>query len=69
MTKVSHQSSNVDWTDYDPDTQRLTVRFHSGKSYTYSGVRPAAYENLINADSVGRHLNVHIIPHHPAKAH
>jgi hypothetical protein len=69
MARVSHTSSNVDWTDYDEKGQKLTVRYHSGKTYTYDRVPAHKYENLMNAESVGQHLNVHIIPNHPARKH
>ena len=69
MARDKHTSSNVDWTEYDEATRRLTVRFHSGKTYTYDAVPPGAYSSLLDAESVGRHLNQHIIPNHQARRH
>lgn len=56
----SVSSSNVDAVGYDPDGERLYVRFHSGDIYEYHGVPKDVYEDLLAAPSVGRFLNYEI---------
>lgn len=47
------QSSNIDAVGYDPETQTLSVRFHSGDTFHYAGVPPGEYQDLISAGSIG----------------
>jgi hypothetical protein len=58
------QSSNVAAIAHDPNTRTLHVRFKSGHTYTYANVSADAHDDLVNADSVGKHLQQHIIGAH-----
>jgi hypothetical protein len=53
-------SSNVAGAGYDEDTRTLTVKFHSGKSYTFANVPESIYQGLLDADSAGKYFNAHI---------
>jgi lysyl-tRNA synthetase class 2 len=47
----------------------LTVRFHSGKTYSYLGVPAPLYRQLLAAESKGSFFNAYIrntFPHQPA---
>ena len=49
-------SSNIDSVGYDPETQRLTVRFRTGKTYHYNGVDSRTFDELMKAESKGKFL-------------
>ena len=49
-------SSNIAAVDYDADTLTLTIQFKSGRSYSYAHVPAGEYQNLLNAQSVGRYF-------------
>ena len=46
--------------DYDPGTQRLWIRFVSGKLYTYEGVPEHVHDELNVSRSKGEYFNLHI---------
>ena len=50
-------SSNLDAFEYDAATQRLTIRFKSGKSYSYGSVPETVAEGLKDASSPGQYFN------------
>ena len=54
------QSSSVDAIGYDPASNRLYVRFVSGRTYAYYAVRASIYEKFMAADSKGRFFNANI---------
>jgi KTSC domain len=56
------KSSNVDGFHYDPASGSLHVKFKTGKTYEYTGVKPQDVEALTKADSFGSHMSKHIIP-------
>ena len=56
MHKV--QSSNI--AEIGHDGHNLRVVFKNGATYDYVGVPPEEFHNLLNADSIGGHLNTHI---------
>ncbi len=56
MDMQNVDSSNVESVGYDRDTQELHVRFKNGSLYKYENVPPDAHEELMAADSVGKHL-------------
>lgn len=45
---------------YDAKTQKLTIEFRSGRTYSYAGVPPAEYEAFDKAESLGRHFGSRI---------
>ncbi len=47
------QSAALAYCDYDPATERLTVTFHSGKTYSHEGVPEEVYQGLLTAGSPG----------------
>ena len=49
-------SSNVSAIGYDRDRNVLAVRFHGGATYHYRNVPENVYQNMIEAESVGRFL-------------
>ncbi len=51
------ESSNIAAAGYDPDRQRLTVRFKSGDTYVYDGVPEQLGEDFFTAESVGKFFN------------
>lgn len=54
MTQVT--SSNIAAIGYDPSALELHVEFKSGKTFSYTDVFPDEYEELLKANSVGRHF-------------
>lgn len=54
-------SSNVEGYHYDAAGKALTIKFKTGKSYTYSDVPQAAVDELVGAPSFGVHVSRHII--------
>lgn len=62
MKKV--ESSTVATIHYEPENKCLEVVFKNGGRYHYFGVSQVAYDALEGAESVGKHLNSHIKPHH-----
>lgn len=64
--KPAKRHTNVTTHSYDPNTQNLTVHFHSGRSYRYSGVHPDLAHRLAKAPSQGSFLHTHIIDKHDA---
>jgi soluble lytic murein transglycosylase-like protein len=53
-------SSVIASVGYDAVSANLDVRFVSGRTYRYSGVPPAIYEALMNAESKGAFFNSRI---------
>lgn len=53
-------SSHLRSVGYDEDRRVLSVEFHSGSVYEYFGVPGAEHRALMQADSKGRHFNLHI---------
>jgi hypothetical protein len=55
------ESSNIHSVGYDDETQTLHVRFKSGnKTYVYEDVPKSEYDNMLDAESVGRHFHNNI---------
>ena len=50
-------SSNIDAVGFDEATNTLTVRFHTGKVYEYSGVAREYFEQMLNSESVGQYFH------------
>lgn len=60
MDRIAVSSSNIRAIGYEASSQTLEVEFKSGSVYQYMGVPQNEYEALMNATSIGRHLNSNI---------
>lgn len=60
MNKYAVASSNVRAIGYDSGSQTLEVEFHSGSVYQYYGVPDHLHEQIMQAPSKGRFLNIYI---------
>ena len=58
------KSSNVEAIGHDGTA--LHVKFKNGGEYRYAGVPAQTFNKLKAADSVGKYLREHIVPHHTA---
>lgn len=54
------ESSTVKSTEYDIDSQVLTIEFKNGNAYEYYNVTYEDWRSLLDAESIGKHLNAHI---------
>jgi hypothetical protein len=54
------ESSMIRQVGYDPKREALVVRFNTGKKYAYNDVPASQYEQLLRAESVGKHFNERI---------
>ena len=63
MDRVPVSSSLLASVGYDPTEQVLEVELQDGKIYQYRDVPEATYQDLLNADSLGRYFNQHIRGH------
>ena len=61
-TWIPVASSAISAIAYEPGT--LRVRFRGGGEYVYERVSRAEFLALLNAQSRGRYLNLHIKPSH-----
>jgi hypothetical protein len=66
MQRAGVTSSSVRWVGYDLDTQVLEVGFVHGGVYRYADVPPHEALALLEADSIGRHLNTVVKPRYAA---
>ncbi len=60
--KNATEKSNATHAGYDEATQRLRVKFGSGKIAEYRDVEPKDVNAFLNAHSHGKHLNEFIKP-------
>jgi hypothetical protein len=60
MKRTPVNSSAIVSVGYDAEKQHMQVEFNGGRTYTYQDVPESAHEDLINADSIGKHFNQHI---------
>ena len=70
MKRAAVQSSSVRWVGYDLDEHVLEVGFVSGGVYEYRDVPPEVVLEMLESDSIGRHLNTVLRPRyagHPAR--
>lgn len=63
MHMISVNSSNISSVGYENRT--LYVSFHSGSTYTYSGVPQYVYEELLDASSKGKYFAANIKNSYP----
>jgi hypothetical protein len=61
------ESSNVAEIGHDPETGELHVKFRSGARYAYGGVTPEMHQNVLDAESIGRHIARVIQPNRPVR--
>jgi len=67
MQRAAVRSSTVRWVGYDLDDHVLEVGFVSGGVYHYLDVPPEAALALLEADSIGRHLNGQVKPRYACR--
>ena len=58
MVPVS--SSNIDSVGYDTENSNLYVKFIGSGTYEYANVPEHVYNDLLNADSVGKYFHANI---------
>lgn len=49
-------SSMINAIGYDDEQQELVIQFNNGREYTYGGVPQSEFDNLRNAQSVGKYF-------------
>ncbi|GJQ22146.1 MAG: hypothetical protein HBSIN02_25010 [Bacteroidia bacterium] len=64
LNRIPVTSSTVASVGYDPATLTLEVEFTNGTIYQYFDVPEMEYQNLVGAESVGKHLNNNIKPNY-----
>lgn len=57
-------STNVHSIGYDPASETLRIKYHSGHTGDYANVPQNKHDELMAADSKGQFLNEHVKPHH-----
>ena len=50
-------SSMIRQLGYRPETKEMVVRFNTGRKYAYQDVPRRAFEDLLEAESIGKHFN------------
>jgi len=50
------RSSNLASAEYDPETREMIVTFRGGRSYAYSDIDQATYDDLLTASSPGSYF-------------
>lgn len=53
-------SSMINSVGYDPETQTLEVEFNNGRVYNYGGVPQSEFDNMMQAQSVGKYFAANI---------
>ena len=66
MDRIPIASSNLVSVGYDKTSSTLEIEFKNG-IYQYSGVPENVYEDLMNASSAGRYLNINIKDGYPCE--
>jgi hypothetical protein len=57
---ISVVSSNLKNVGFDLESGVIVVEFHSGAKWGYPGFKQGDFDNLRDADSVGKHFNDNI---------
>jgi hypothetical protein len=60
VDRISVSSSKVNSVGYDPENQVLEIEFNNGSIHHYHSVSVHIYNDLLNANSVGRYLNQYV---------
>lgn len=68
MTPVGVRSTNIKSVAYSPETRKLKVAFHSGKTWEYDDVPPEAHQSFIAAQTVGNHFHANIKSRYKGRA-
>ncbi|WP_036289554.1 KTSC domain-containing protein [Methylosinus sp. PW1] len=58
FTKV--KSSMISEVAYDEAAAVMHVKFPNGKQYSYFGVTPKQHQELMKAESIGKHFGAHV---------
>lgn len=53
------KSSNIASIGYDQPTRTMTIEFTTGQIYSYHPVMEQAYNDLLKAESIGKHFFAH----------
>lgn len=56
----SVESSTISGVHYDEAERRLHIRFKNGGEYSYADVDPGVHDDLMSAESIGKHFHKHI---------
>ena len=56
----SLKSSVIEGASYDPKTKVMTVKFRTGKSYSYAAVPQDIFDGLLKAESAGKYHTAHL---------
>ena len=67
MERKIVKSSNVKSVGYDPEKRLLEVEFANGGVYQYEDVDQRAYEETLDAKSIGSYIHAHIKSKHNFK--
>jgi len=65
LTKTFPESSAIERAAYNPGTESLDIWYSGGNQYSYYGVPPAAFRELLDASSAGEFVNRQIKPRYP----
>ncbi len=67
MDRTPVTSSNVKSVGHDKSSSTLEVEFQSGDLYQYVGVSEEDHTELMESQSIGKHINTKIKPRFKAK--
>lgn len=59
-SEMNRKSTMIDNVVYDFANNKLKVRFKNGSVYEYENVDKSVYENLTDAESIGKYFNENI---------
>lgn len=60
MKRHPVSSSLLETVGYDPETETLEIELENGCVYQYRDVTESTYNELLEADSIGRYFNRYI---------
>lgn len=55
------ESSNIQFISYKEKTKMLLIAFKGGKIYAYPHIEPQKYQELTQADSIGKWVNANLV--------
>lgn len=68
MKMTACDSDAISHHGYDPESKTMALTFRGGKTYQYRGVSPSVYDDLVKAQSKGKHFATHISGKYKAAA-